>query len=46
MQLAAATPMGRFPDAAEMCAAVAFRASREADSLTGVVLPVGGGISI
>ncbi|MFV9429023.1 SDR family NAD(P)-dependent oxidoreductase [Rhodococcus aetherivorans] len=45
-ELAATIPMGRFGDAAEMCAAVAFLASREAGYITGVVLPVDGGISI
>ncbi|MFD6059500.1 SDR family oxidoreductase [Rhodococcus wratislaviensis] len=45
-ELAAAIPMGRFGDAAEMCAAVGFLASREAAYITGVVLPVDGGISI
>jgi 3-oxoacyl-[acyl-carrier protein] reductase len=45
-ELTAATPMGRFADAAEMAAAVAFLASDEAGYITGVVLPVDGGISI
>lgn len=45
-ELAAAIPMGRFGDATEMCAAVGFLASREASYVTGVVLPVDGGISI
>lgn len=45
-QLAADIPMGRFGDAAEMCAAVGFLASRETGYITGVVLPVDGGISI
>jgi 3-oxoacyl-[acyl-carrier protein] reductase len=44
--LAAATPMGRFGDASEMAAAVAFLASDEASYITGVVLPVDGGISL
>ena len=44
--LTAATPMGRFADAAEMAAAVAFLASDEASYITGVVLPVDGGISV
>jgi 3-oxoacyl-[acyl-carrier protein] reductase len=44
--LTAATPMGRFADAAEMAAAVAFLASDEASYITGVVLPVDGGISL
>jgi 3-oxoacyl-[acyl-carrier protein] reductase len=45
-ELAAAIPLGRFADPAEMCAAVGFLASREAGYVTGVVLPVDGGISI
>lgn len=44
--LTAATPMGRFAEAAEMAAAVAFLASDEASYITGVVLPVDGGISL
>lgn len=45
-ELTAAIPLGRFGEPAEMCAAVAFLASREAGYVTGVVLPVDGGISI
>lgn len=45
-ELAAAIPLGRFADPAEMCAAVGFLASREAGYITGTVLPVDGGISI
>jgi 3-oxoacyl-[acyl-carrier protein] reductase len=44
--LTAVTPMGRFADASEMSAAVAFLASDEASYITGVVLPVDGGISL
>ena len=44
--LTAATPMGRFAEASEMAAAVAFLASDEASYITGVVLPVDGGISL
>ena len=44
--LSAAIPMGRFADPAEMAVAVAFLASDEAAYITGVVLPVDGGISI
>lgn len=42
----AANPMKRIADPAEMCAAVAFLASREAGYITGIVLPVDGGHSI
>lgn len=39
-------PLGRFAAPEEMCAAVGFLASEEAGYITGVVLPVDGGISI
>lgn len=45
-ELAAGIPMGRFAHPSEMCAAVAFLASEEAGYITGVVLPVDGGISM
>jgi 3-oxoacyl-[acyl-carrier protein] reductase len=45
-ELAAGIPLGRFGDASEMCAAVGFLASHEAGYVTGVVLPVDGGISM
>lgn len=45
-ELTAQIPIGRFADPAEMCAAVAFLASREAGYVTGVVLPIDGGLSI
>jgi len=45
-ELAAAIPMGRFAQPAEMCAAVSFLASEEAGYVTGTVLPVDGGISM
>jgi 3-oxoacyl-[acyl-carrier protein] reductase len=44
--LLAAVPLGRFGDPAEMAAAVAFLASEEAGYITGVVLPVDGGLSM
>jgi len=45
-QLAAAIPVGRWGEAYEMCPAVGFLASHEASYVTGVVLPVDGGLSI
>jgi 3-oxoacyl-[acyl-carrier protein] reductase len=45
-ELEAQVPLGRFGAPAEMCAAVAFLASDEAAYVTGVVLPVDGGLSI
>jgi 3-oxoacyl-[acyl-carrier protein] reductase len=45
-ELAAAIPMGRWGAPSEMCAAVGFLASREAGYVTGVVLPVDGGMSM
>jgi 3-oxoacyl-[acyl-carrier protein] reductase len=45
-QLTAEIPMGRIADASEMAAAVAFLASDEAAYITGVVLPVDGGLSM
>jgi 3-oxoacyl-[acyl-carrier protein] reductase len=40
------TPLGRFGEPDEMAAAVMFLASEEAGYITGVVLPVDGGISM
>lgn len=45
-ELASAIPMGRFAHPQEMAAAVAFLASEEAAYITGVVLPVDGGMSM
>ncbi|MCP2255997.1 3-oxoacyl-[acyl-carrier protein] reductase [Prauserella aidingensis] len=45
-ELAATIPMGRFGSPEEMAPAVGFLASRAAGYITGVVLPVDGGISI
>jgi 3-oxoacyl-[acyl-carrier protein] reductase len=45
-QVEAAIPMGRFGSADEMAAAVAFLASAEAGYITGVVLPVDGGVAM
>lgn len=42
----AAIPMGRFGEAGEMAVAVAFLASAEAGYVTGVVLPVDGGLAM
>ncbi|SFU05233.1 3-oxoacyl-[acyl-carrier protein] reductase [Geodermatophilus amargosae] len=45
-QISAGIPMGRFAEAWEMAAAVAFLAADEAAYITGVVLPVDGGLSL
>jgi 3-oxoacyl-[acyl-carrier protein] reductase len=45
-ELTGQIPMGRFADAAEMAAAVAFLASDEASYITGIILPVDGGLSL
>jgi 3-oxoacyl-[acyl-carrier protein] reductase len=45
-ELEAGIPMGRFSDPAEVGPAVAFLASEQAGYITGVVLPVDGGLSI
>jgi 3-oxoacyl-[acyl-carrier protein] reductase len=45
-QLTETIPMRRFGDPAEMADAVAFLASDEASYITGVVLPVDGGLSL
>jgi 3-oxoacyl-[acyl-carrier protein] reductase len=45
-EVEAAIPMGRFADASEMTAAVQFLASAEAGYITGIVLPVDGGVSM
>jgi 3-oxoacyl-[acyl-carrier protein] reductase len=45
-QTEAAIPLGRFGDPDEMAAAVAFLASAEAAYITGVVLPVDGGLAM
>lgn len=45
-EMTATVPQGRFADPAEMAAAVAFLASDEAAYITGVVLPVDGGVSM
>jgi 3-oxoacyl-[acyl-carrier protein] reductase len=45
-ELTEAIPMGRFAETSEMASAVAFLASDEASYITGVVLPVDGGLSL
>lgn len=45
-ELTATVPMKRFAEPAEMAAAVAFLASDEAAYITGIVLPVDGGLSM
>ncbi|HVA07469.1 MAG TPA: SDR family NAD(P)-dependent oxidoreductase [Acidimicrobiales bacterium] len=45
-QLVGQIPLGRFGEPVEMCAAVGFLVSDEAAYVTGVVLPVDGGMSI
>jgi 3-oxoacyl-[acyl-carrier protein] reductase len=45
-ELAAGVPMGRFAHPSEMAAAIAFLASEEAGYITGVVVPVDGGMSM
>jgi len=45
-ELTAGVPMGRFAHPSEMAAAIAFLASEEAGYITGVVVPVDGGMSM
>jgi 3-oxoacyl-[acyl-carrier protein] reductase len=45
-ELAATIPLGRFAEPAEMSFAVGFLAARESGYITGVVLPVDGGLSM
>ena len=45
-ELEAQVAMGRFADPAEMAAGIAFLASDEAGYITGVVLPIDGGLSM
>ena len=45
-ELTAGIPMGRFANPSEMATAVGFLASPEAGYVTGIVLPIDGGLSI
>jgi 3-oxoacyl-[acyl-carrier protein] reductase len=45
-ELEALIPLRRFADPSEMAAAVGFLASEQAGYITGVVLPVDGGLSM
>ena len=45
-EMTASVPAGRFADAAEMAPAVGFLASEQASYVTGIVLPVDGGVSM
>lgn len=45
-EMTASVPLGRFADPAEMAPAVAFLASEQAAYVTGIVLPVDGGVSM
>lgn len=45
-EIAATIPLGRFAEPSEMAAAAGFLASAEAAYVTGIVLPVDGGISM
>ena len=45
-EVAAQIPLGRFADPSEIAAAVGFLASEEAAYITGVVLPVDGGLAM
>lgn len=45
-EMTASVPMGRFADPSEMAPAVGFLASEQASYITGVVLPVDGGVAM
>jgi 3-oxoacyl-[acyl-carrier protein] reductase len=45
-EMTATVPLGRFADPAEMAPAVGFLASEQAAYVTGIVLPVDGGVSM
>jgi 3-oxoacyl-[acyl-carrier protein] reductase len=44
--MTASVPLGRFAEPAEMAPAIGFLASEQAAYVTGIVLPVDGGVSM
>jgi 3-oxoacyl-[acyl-carrier protein] reductase len=45
-ELTAQIPLQRFAEPSEMCSTIAFLAAEESAYVTGVVLPVDGGLSM
>jgi 3-oxoacyl-[acyl-carrier protein] reductase len=45
-EMTASVPLGRFAEPAEMAPAIGFLASEQAAYVTGIVLPVDGGVSM